>query len=240
MIELANVSKSYHRGAVRAVSNLSLSVKKGELFCLLGQNGAGKTTTQKLVAGVIAPDSGSILIQDIDLVAEPLKAKALIGYIPEEPVFYENMSGLQFLGFIADMYRVSGDARKRTGELIEMFGVQEYIREQISLYPYGVRQKISVISALLHAPTVMLLDEPLNGLDPQSSRMFQETLRSCVKNGCTVILSTYMMHVAEKLGDRVGILKKGELVENTTLRGLKRKSGDKNANLEDIFLEITQ
>ena len=240
MIELRGLSKTYNKGAVKAVKDLSLEVKTGELFGFLGPNGAGKTTTIKMMVGLLRPDAGEVLLGGVDARREPLAAKALLGYCPDEPVLYDKMTGSRFLAFIADMFAVSGaDRAARVQELAETFEMKDALTEIISSYSHGMRQKISLMAALLHDPQVLILDEPIVGLDPRAAFTLKETMRSLCRKGKTVFFSTHIMEVAERLCDRVGIISRGELIAAAPLSDLRRKAGEKDATLEKLFLEMT-
>jgi ABC-2 type transport system ATP-binding protein len=240
MIELRGLSKTYNKGAVKAVKDLSLEVKTGELFGFLGPNGAGKTTTIKMMVGLLRPDAGEVLLGGVDARRDPLAAKALLGYCPDEPVLYDKMTGSRFLAFIADMFAVSGaDRAARVQELAETFEMKDALAEIISSYSHGMRQKISLMAALLHDPQVLILDEPIVGLDPRAAFTLKETMRSLCRKGKTVFFSTHIMEVAERLCDRVGIISRGELIAAAPLSDLRRKAGEKDATLEKLFLEMT-
>ena len=240
MIELRGLSKTYNKGAVKAVKDLSLEVKTGELFGFLGPNGAGKTTTIKMMVGLLRPDAGEVLLGGVDARREPLAAKALLGYCPDEPVLYDKMTGSRFLAFIADMFAVSGaDRAARVQELAETFEMKDALTEIISSYSHGMRQKISLMAALLHDPQVLILDEPIVGLDPRAAFTLKETMRSLCRKGKTVFFSTHIMEVAERLCDRVGIISRGALIAAAPLSDLRRKAGEKDATLEKLFLEMT-
>ena len=240
MISLRQVSKTYNKGAVQAVRNLSIEVKKGELFGFLGPNGAGKTTTIKMMVGLLRPDTGSITFDGVDVRREPLRAKALMGYCPDDPVLYDKMSGARFLGFIADMFGVSSaDRAARIGKLAETFEMGDALGDLISSYSHGMRQKMSLMAALLHDPQCLILDEPIVGLDPRAAFTLKETMRRLCAEGKTVFFSTHIMEVAERLCDRVGIISHGELIAAAPLDDLRRQAGEANATLEKLFLEMT-
>ena len=240
MIEIKGLAKSYDKGRVQAVKGLDLSVRKGELFGFLGPNGAGKTTTLKVLVGLLKPDAGTVLLGGVDVRREPLKAKALFGWCPDEPVLYERMSGARFLGFIADVYKVDAAARaQRVAELAERFEMKDALGETVSSYSHGMRQKLSLMGALLHDPQILILDEPIVGLDPRAAFTLKETMRDLCRRGCTVFFSTHIMEVAERLCDRVGIISHGELLAAAPLEELRRKAGGENATLERLFLEMT-
>ena len=240
MIELVQLSKTYNKGKVQAVRNLSLKVQKGELFGFLGPNGAGKTTTIKMIAGLLRQDNGQVLLNGIDARREPLKAKSLVGYCPDDPVLYDKMTGIRFLSFIADVFGVPAERRAaRIQELAETFELKEALGDIIASYSHGMRQKMSLIAALLHDPEIFILDEPIVGLDPRAAFTLKETMRGLCSKGRTVFFSTHIMEVAERLCDRVGIISHGELVAAAPLEELRRKAGEESATLEKLFLEMT-
>jgi len=240
MIEIRGLSKSYDRGRVKAVKGLDLSVRKGELFGFLGPNGAGKTTTLKVLVGLLKPDAGTVLLGGVDVRREPLKAKALFGYCPDEPVLYERMSGARFLSFIADVYRVDPSVRAaRVAELAERFEMREALGDVVASYSHGMRQKLSLMGALLHDPEILILDEPIVGLDPRAAFALKETMRGLCARGRTVFFSTHIMEIAERLCDRVGIINHGELIAAAPLEELRRRSGEQGATLERLFLSMT-
>ncbi|MGA2480842.1 MAG: ABC transporter ATP-binding protein [Spirochaetia bacterium] len=240
MIELRALSKTYGKGKVPAVKSLSLTVGKGELFGFLGPNGAGKTTTIKMIAGLLRPDAGAVFLNGIDARREPLRAKSILGYCPDEPLLYERMSGARFLDFTADVYGVPGALRAaRVRELAETFEVTDALGDLVATYSHGMRQKLSLVAALLHDPEVLVLDEPIVGLDPRAAFTLKETMRRLCAAGKTVFFSTHVMEVAERLCDRVGIISHGELLAAAPLEELRRKAGEQSATLEKLFLEMT-
>jgi ABC-2 type transport system ATP-binding protein len=240
MIELRGLSKTYAKGGVKAVKDLSLTVAKGELFGFLGPNGAGKTTTIKMMVGLLRPDAGQVVIGGMDARREPLRAKAIMGYCPDEPVLYDKMTGMRFLGFIADVFGVSAaDREARIRELSETFEMGSALGETIASYSHGMRQKTSLMAALLHDPEVLVLDEPIVGLDPRAAFTLKETMRRLCARGKTVFFSTHIMEVAERLCDRVGIVSHGELIAAAPLEELRARAGERSATLEKLFLEMT-
>lgn len=240
MIELKNVSKSYNKGTVKAVDSLDLSVRSGEIFGFLGPNGAGKTTTIKMMVGLLKPDSGTITINGHSILDEPLMAKASIGFVPDNPEVYEKMSGIEYLNFMADVYRVPATVRKeRIRRFLDMFELSKSVNDLIQSYSHGMRQKIVLIGAMLHEPDVFILDEPMVGLDPKSSHNLKEYMREHCDNGKTVFFSTHVLEVAEKLCDRIGIIHQGRLIACGTMDELKKQSASKES-LEKIFLELTE
>lgn len=233
MIELRNVIKSY--GDKRAVDGLSVNANDGEIFGFIGPNGAGKTTTIKMIVGMLNPDQGDIAVNGIDVRTDPIGAKRIMAYVPDNPDVYEKLTGMQFINFIADAYRVPLEERQqRTAELARVFEMDKDLGEQIESYSHGMRQKIVLISALVHSPKVWVLDEPLVGLDPMAAFTLKNMMRAHADKGNTVFFSTHILEVAEKLCDRVGIIVKGRLVACGTLDELRTQS---NETLESIFME---
>ena len=240
MIELQQLSKAYNKGKVQAVKDLTLTVQKGELFGFLGPNGAGKTTTIKMMVGLLRPDTGRVLLNGIDAGRDPLKAKSIVGYCPDEPVLYDKMTGIRFLSFIADVFGVSGERRAKVlPELAESFEMKDALGEIVTSYSHGMRQKLSLIAALLHDPEILILDEPIVGLDPRAAFTLKEKMKDLCVRGKTVFFSTHIMEVAERLCDRVGIISRGTLVAAAPLPELRRRAGEESATLESLFLEMT-
>ena len=239
MIEINNLSKSYNKGSVKAVDNLDLHVKPGEIFGFIGPNGAGKTTTIKMIVGLLNPDSGSVTINGFDYRRQMLEAKKNIGYVPDNPDVYERLTGIEYLNFMADMYRVAADTRKeRIKYFLEMFDLSDAAGDLIKSYSHGMRQKIVLTGALIHEPALWVLDEPMIGLDPKSAHQLKELMREHCDKGNSVFFSTHVLEVAEKLCDRIGIINKGKLVAIGTLEELKQ--GETAESLENIFLELTE
>jgi ABC-2 type transport system ATP-binding protein len=240
MIELRNVCKCYNKGALRAVDDLTLSIPPGEIFGFLGPNGAGKTTTIKMIVGILAPDSGSIVIEGRDNHREPLACKAVTAYVPDAPEIYERLTGIEYLNFIADVYGVPAAARtERTMRWLEVFELAGAAGDPIQTYSHGMRQKIVLTGALIVEPRVFVLDEPLTGLDPRSAHNLKEAMRSHCDRGGTLFFSTHVMEVAEKFCDRIAIIHKGRLVACGSLDDLRRQAGE-SQSLEKIFLELTE
>ncbi len=239
MIELKKVSKSYNKGELKAVNELTLSIQSGEIFGFLGPNGAGKTTTIKMIMGILKPDMGEILLNGINIQKDPIGAKSIIGYVPEEPILYEKMKGIQFLKFIADIFNASPEQRKQIFELAEYFEISDALEEVISSYSHGMKQKLTIISALFHDPEILILDEPIVGLDPKASFRLKEKMKELCSEGKTIFFSTHVMEVAENLCHRVGIINHGSLITAAPLEEIKKRAGEKDANLEKIFLELT-
>jgi len=239
MIEIKNISKSYNKGSVKAVDNLNLKINKGEIFGFLGPNGAGKTTTIKMIVGLLNPDEGTILIDNCDIQKNPIEAKKKIGYVPDNPSLYERLTGSEYLNFMADIYQVPADLRRERIEYyLDMFGLSDAAGDLIKSYSHGMKQKIALTGALLHNPSVWILDEPMVGLDPKSSHLLKAQMREHCDNGNTVFFSTHVLEVAEKLCDRIGIIHRGRLIAIGTVDELRQ--GDMKESLENIFLELTE
>jgi ABC-2 type transport system ATP-binding protein len=240
MIEIDHLSKSYNKGAVRAVDDLTLTVPPGEIFGFLGPNGAGKTTTIKMIVGILRPDGGTIRIAGLDNQTAALRCKAMTVYVPDEPEIYERLKGIEYLNFMGDVYGVSGtDRRERIQHWLEAFELSGAVRNPIQTYSHGMRQKIILTAALMVKPRILVLDEPMVGLDPRSSHLLKEAMRKHCDGGGTLFFSTHIMEVAERLCDRIGIIHKGRLAACGTLTELRDQAKDK-ASLENIFLELTE
>lgn len=240
MIKINNVNKEYVVG-VKVVKNLNLEIKDGEIFGFLGPNGAGKTTTLKMITGVSSIDSGSIEINGIDITKSPFEAKKQFGFVPDNPDVFLRLKGIEYLRFIARVYGVeSKEANERIEKFAKRFEIYEALNKQINDYSHGMRQKIVLIGALIHNPKVWILDEPLTGLDPQSSFLLKEMMREHVSKGNTVLFSTHVLEVAEKLVDRIGVIRKGELIFVGTIEELKEKYNASDESLEELFLELTK
>jgi ABC-2 type transport system ATP-binding protein len=242
MIELTHVTKSYNRGRIKAVDDLTLAVKPGEIFGFLGPNGAGKTTTIKLIVGLLRPDAGRIAVEGLDIATRSLDAKQLTTYVPDFPAVYERLTGLEYLNFIGDVYGVpKADRLERIDKWLEIFELAPFVSNPIQSYSHGMKQKIVLTAALLPAPRVMVLDEPLVGLDPRAAHQLKDMFREHCDAGKTLFFSTHIMEVAEKLCDRIGIIHKGRLVASGTMAELKALDRTESGqSLEEIFLELTE
>jgi ABC-2 type transport system ATP-binding protein len=240
VIEFSHVSKSYNKGRVKAVDDLDLTVKSGEIFGFLGPNGAGKTTTIKMIVGLLKPDAGTIAVEGIDTQRDALKCKTLTTYVPDYPSVYERLTGLEYLNFIGDVYGVPKKERlERIGKWLEIFELGSAVASPIQSYSHGMKQKIVLTAALLPAPRVMVLDEPMVGLDPRAAHHLKELMREHCDEGKTLFFSTHVMEVAEKLCDRIGIIHQGRLVACGTMSELKAIDRA-DSSLEHIFLELTE
>ncbi|PEF38766.1 ABC transporter ATP-binding protein [Bacillus wiedmannii] len=238
MIEITNVSKSYN-GSTYAVKDLSLSVPSGEIFGFLGPNGAGKSTTIKMITGIHGVDIGTITINGIDIMKNPMEAKKTFGYVPDSPDMFLRLKGIEYLNFMADMYEVPKEVRQeRIESLAKKFDLYNALSDQIQSYSHGMRQKIVIIGVLVHEPDVWILDEPLTGLDPKSAYILKEMMREHADKGKIVFFSTHVLEVAEKICDRVAIINKGNLQFKGNLDEM-RDHFKSNESLEKMFLEMT-
>jgi ABC-2 type transport system ATP-binding protein len=238
MLRLDGVVKRY--GRFTAVAGLDLSVSRGEIFGFLGPNGAGKTTTIRMVAGVLRPSEGRIFIGGDDLLDDPEAAKSRVGYVPDRPFLYEKLSGGEFLRFVAGLWGKEGqESEDRADRLLELFQLAEWKNELIESYSHGMRQKLLISSALIHQPEIIVVDEPMVGLDPRSARILKDLLRTFVSQGGTVFLSTHTLEVAEALCDRIGIISQGKVIALGTMEELRGQAHAGGAHLEEIFLKVT-
>jgi len=238
VVELAGVSKRY--GPVTAVEYLNLNVKKGEIFGLLGPNASGKTTTIKMMLGLVKPDSGSVNVLGINVADDPIAVKRRVGYVPESPRIYEFLTGLEFLDFTGDIYGMNPEEKKkRIEEFLEAFDLEGREGDMISSYSEGMKQKVVIISALMHKPELLLLDEPLTGLDPRSARIVKDLLRELASQGVTTIMSTHVLEIAQAMCDRIAIMYAGRLLALGTMEELRQKAKMPDSGLEDIFLKLT-
>ena len=238
MIKLIDLTKVYK--GLRAVDNINLKVREGVVFGFLGPNGAGKTTTIKMMAGVLAPTEGQIVINGMDLAREPSEVKQCVGFIPDRPFIYEKLSGLEFLHFIAGLYSLnnSPSLRRRISELLELFELSHWQEELVGSYSHGMKQRLVMCAALLHRPRVLIVDEPMVGLDPKGARLVKDIFRDQARMGTTIFMSTHSLQVAEELCEEIAIIQEGKIIAEGTGDGLKRQAGV-DGNLENIFLKLT-
>lgn len=233
MLEIKNFSKSYKNGK-NVVKNISIKVKQGEIFAFIGHNGAGKTTTIKSIVGILEFNEGEILIDGISIKNDPLKCKSNIAYIPDNPDIYESLTGVQYLNFIADIFNVSkGDRENLIKFYSDKFEMTNFLGDLISSYSHGMKQKLVIISSLIHKPKLLILDEPFVGLDPKASHILKEEMKKLCNEGVAIFFSTHVLEVAEKLCDKVAIIKNGVIVSQGKMEDVK---GD--SSLEDIFMEL--
>lgn len=239
MIEISNFSKSYGASGVKAVDNINFTVGNGEIFGFLGPNGAGKSTTIKCITGILGFTDGHILINGSDIKDNPVEAKKKIGFVPDEHVIYEGLTGMQYINFIADVFEVSTEKRKALmDKYLPVFGMKDKISDKISSYSHGMKQKISVLAALVHEPEVFILDEPMTGLDPQSSFELKNIMSEYAREGKTVFFSSHVLEVVEKICTKVAIIDKGKLLTIFDMKELKEKRSD--LSLEEFFLNLTK
>ena len=232
MLNIEHLTKTY--GEKKAVDDLSLHIAPGEIYGFIGHNGAGKTTTIKACCGILQSDSGEVYIDGVSVKENPIAAKAKIAYIPDNPDLYEFMTGIQFLNFIGDVFGVSAEDRQaRIRKYADLFELTNDLAQPISAYSHGMKQKLAIISALLHEPKLLIMDEPFVGLDPKASHILKELMRELCKNGGAIFFSTHVLEGAGKLCDKVAIIKGGKLIKSGTMEEVK---GD--ASLEKVFLEL--
>jgi ABC-2 type transport system ATP-binding protein len=238
MIELKDLSKKY--GEFQAVNHLNLFVKKGEVFGFIGPNGAGKTTTIKMMGGILEPTAGTVTIAGINMQKEPENAKSKIGFIPDRPYLYEKLTGMEFLKFTADLYGVSAEAfQPRALKILKDFSLDNWASELIESYSHGMKQRLIMSAALLHDPEVIIVDEPMVGLDPAAIIMVKDLFRSLAAQGVTIFMSTHTLKVAEDTCDRIGVINKGRLIAMGTTQELQREANVTESDLERVFLNLT-
>ena len=233
MIEIKNVSKTYN-GKKKVLKNISFKIESGEIFAFIGHNGAGKTTMIKSIMGILDFEEGDILVDNKSIKEEPLECKRIMAYVADNPDLYENMKAIDFINFICDMYEVSEDIRREnTLKYAKIFEIEDKLNDDISSFSHGMKQKIALIAALAHNPKVLIMDEPFVGLDPKAVYDMKEIMRDMAKDGKTIFFSTHILDVAEKLCDRVAIIKDGTIVKVGKMKDIK---GDES--LEQVFLEL--
>ena len=239
MITLTHLTKRF--GSLTAVSNLSLEVRRGEIFGFLGPNGAGKTTTIKMIAGILEPTEGSITICGKNLAEDPAGAKQVTGFIPDQGFLYEKLSGIEFLQFVASLYGMDdGHTEARIRDLLALFEMKDWTGDLIESYSHGMKQRLVMSAALIHEPKVIVVDEPMVGLDPKAGRLVKTIFRSLANNGVTVFMSTHTLAVAEEMCDRIGIIHEGRLIALGTASELRQKAGGQENTLEAVFLRLTE
>lgn len=233
MVEIKNVSKTYN-GKKKVLKNISFKIEGGEIFAFIGHNGAGKTTMIKCIMGILDFEEGDILVDNKSIKEEPLECKRIMAYVADNPDLYENMKAIDFINFICDMYEVSEDIRREnTLKYAKIFEIEDKLNDDISSFSHGMKQKIALIAALAHNPKVLIMDEPFVGLDPKAVYDMKEIMRDMAKDGKTIFFSTHILDVAEKLCDRVAIIKDGTIVKVGKMKDIK---GDES--LEQVFLEL--
>ncbi len=239
MLRLENVSKKYRD--FLAVNNLTLDLPAGDFFGFLGPNGAGKTTTIKIIAGLLAPTSGKVFIADIDIQKYPVDAKRLIGYIPDQPYLYDRLTGKEFLQFSGGLYKLTGSPLKaKIDEVVDLLKIEEWLNRRTEEYSQGMKQRIVIASALLHEPKLLVVDEPMVGLDPQSAAIVKNVFRQKSAAGTTILMSTHSLNVAEDICRSVGIIKNGALLFHDTLASWRSFREREYENLEAFFIELVK
>ena len=238
MIRLESLTKTY--GKFVAVDNIDLHVPRGTMFGFVGPNGAGKTTTLRIIAGIMRPTAGRIWLGGDDVVADPMAAKARLGFIPDRPFLYEKLTGAEFLQFVAGLYGQDGEVvEKRIDELLDVFELSRWKHELIESYSHGMRQKLIISSALIHRPECIVVDEPMVGLDPKAARLLKDILRQFVDRGGTVLMSTHTLDIAETMCDKIAIIQAGKIVAQGTMAELREQTAAGDASLEELFLKLT-
>jgi ABC-2 type transport system ATP-binding protein len=237
-VELHGVTKRYNE--IVAVNNMNLSIETGEIFALLGPNGSGKSTTLKMLLGLVEPTAGSISVLGLDVLKDPVAVKQQVGYVPESPEIYEFLTGIEYLDFIGDIYGMpSSEKQQRITEYLKALQLEGREGDMINSYSDGMKKKISLISAFLHKPKLLILDEPLNALDPRSARIVKDFLHELKRQGVTTILSTHVLEIAEAVCDRIGIMYQGNILALGNMNELRQKASLPSSGLEDIFLKLT-
>jgi ABC-2 type transport system ATP-binding protein len=234
-LEIRGLAKTFERPAV---DNLDLTVRAGEFYALLGPNGAGKTTTLRMVVGLLRPDAGSIRVLGVDALADPIAAKRRMAWVSDEPMIYDKLTPLEYLEFVAGLWGVETDIAERTAnELIDWLGLRPHVHERCEGFSRGMRQKVALAGALVHDPSLIILDEPLTGLDAGTARQVKDVLQARVRAGGTVIMTTHILEVAERMAERIGVLTNGRLVAEGNLAELRLRAG-RGGSLEDVFLTL--
>jgi ABC-2 type transport system ATP-binding protein len=237
-LRVSDLQKSY--GDKRAVDGISFNVRGGELYALLGPNGAGKTTTLRMVAGLLNADSGEINVFGVDARRDPLAAKKIIAWLPDEPLLYDKLTAWEYLEFVAGLWDVEPAAAKAEAErLLKVLGLWDNRNDRCETFSRGMKQKAVLAGALIHDPKLLMLDEPLTGLDAGASRLVKDMIRERVDRGAAVILTTHILEVAERMADRIGIIKDGKLLIEGSLDDLRERAGAQGQSLEDVFLSLT-
>ena len=237
MIEVENLIKNF--GSTKAVRGITFTVNDGEIYGLLGPNGSGKSTTMKILSGIMKPTSGRVVVNGIDVSRDALGVRRIVGYVPETPVLYESLTPVEFFNFVGSVRRVpKEDLQERVETFVRAFGIENYLGEMIGSLSFGTKQKVSLISAMLHDPKVLILDEAMNGLDPKSARILRELLLQFREEGRSIVFSTHVLALAETICDRVGVIYNGEIIAEGTVEQLKEFAHEES--LEDVFLKLTE
>ncbi len=239
LIEIKNITKKY--GRITAVDRLNLSIPQGEIFGFIGPNGAGKTTTISMMAGLLAPTSGTVTVCGIDMLKSPEKAKQKIGYIPDRPYIYEKLTAMEFLKFTADLFNMPQHSFEQEAELqLNRFSLLDWADELIESFSHGMKQRLIMCAALLHEPELVVVDEPMVGLDPSGIRMVKKLLRDLAAGGTTVFMSTHTLQIAQDICDRIGVIHRGKLIAEGTVDELKEQANADRVDLEQVFMILTE
>lgn len=237
-LEMRSVSISF--GELKAVNNVNLTVSRGEIYGLLGPNGSGKSTLMKMILGLLKPTSGTVTVNGIDVQKDSLAVRRIVGYVPESPRLYDFLTAVEYLDFIADIYQISLQAKKeRISEFLKGFELEGRENEMLSGYSQGMRQKVAITAALLHRPRLLILDEPLNGLDPRSAKIVKDLINAFAREGVSTVFSTHVLEIAEAICDRITILYQGKVIAEGSSKELRKKAGMPGSSLEDLFLKLT-
>ncbi len=238
MIEITKLTKRY--GNITAVSDVNLTIRDGQFFGFLGPNGAGKTTTIKTIVGLLKPTSGTVKVNGFDVQKQPIQAKRLVGFIPDKPFIYEKLTGKEFLQFSAGLYQVNGnEVESRIAQLLETFELADWADELVESYSHGMRQKLVMSAAFIHQPRVIVVDEPMVGLDPKGARLVKKIFQNICDKGTTIFMSTHTLEIAEQMCDHIAIIQKGQIIAQGTIEELRQVAETSKTKLEDIFLELT-
>ncbi len=239
MLQIKNLTKKF--GSFAAVNSINLQIEKGELYGFLGPNGAGKTTTIKMIAGLYSPTGGTISINGIDITKSPIKAKSIIGYIPDQPFLYDKLTGREFLYFSGGLYNLDKDfLHEKIEELINQLNIKDWIDKRTEEYSLGMRQRITFASAFLHSPKLLLVDEPMVGLDPQSAVVIKKILKEKAGDGAAIFMSTHSLSVAEEICDKIAIIKDGQIIYDDNKEEVEKFKSQLKVNFESFFLELTK
>jgi len=235
-LEIRGLRKRFNRAVV---DGLDLAVSPGEFYMLLGPNGAGKTTTLRMISGLLRPDAGTIAVFGIDALADPMGAKRIIGWLSDEPMIYDKLTPTEYLEFVSGLWSVETDiAERRARDLIGWLGLEKHAHERCEHFSRGMRQKVALAGALVHEPKLIILDEPLTGLDAGSARLVKDVLLERVRAGCAIIMTTHILEIAERMGDRIGVISDGQLIAEGSLVQLRNRVGSGDSTLEELFLAI--
>ncbi|MGD8782360.1 MAG: ABC transporter ATP-binding protein [Ignavibacteria bacterium] len=239
MLKFINLTKKYDK--FTAVNSINLEIEKGELFGFLGPNGAGKTTTIKMITGLLTPTSGNIYLNDFDIHKNQIKAKSIIGYIPDSPYLYDKLTGKEFLFFTGGLFNIPhNNLKEKIDELVDLLKIEEWLNKRTEEYSQGMKQRITIASAFIHDPELIVIDEPMVGLDPQSAHIVKQVLKNKSESGTTIFMSTHSLNVVEEICTRVAIINKANIIFDNSITELEKLKEEKDNNLEELFIELTK